>query len=48
MESVLGLHRATKGPSDKKTRHFESSAEAMAAYHKGEIELNDPIEIKGL
>ncbi len=48
MESILGLHRATQAPSDKKTKHFESQEEAMAAYHKGEIELNDPIEIKRL
>jgi DNA-directed RNA polymerase beta subunit len=47
MESILGLHRATQAPSGKKTKHFESQAEAMAAYHRGEIMLNDPIEIKG-
>lgn len=46
MESLLGLHRATKAPSDKKTRHFASTEEAMAAYHRGEISLNDPIEVE--
>lgn len=45
MESLLGLNRATRAPSAKKTRHFGSQEEAMAAYHRGEIELNDPIEI---
>jgi DNA-directed RNA polymerase beta subunit len=46
MESLLGLHRATRAPSDKKTRHFATTEEAMAAYHRGEIALNDPIEIE--
>ena len=48
MESLLGLNRATRAPSTKKTRHFDTQHEAMEAYHKGEIELNDPIEIKRL
>jgi DNA-directed RNA polymerase beta' subunit len=48
MESLLGLNRATQAPSDKKTKHFETQEEAVAAYHKGEIALNDPIEIKRL
>jgi DNA-directed RNA polymerase subunit beta' len=47
MESVLGLHRATQAPSNKPVKHFESQEAALAAYHKGEISLNDPIEIKG-
>jgi len=46
MESLLGLHRATQAPNDKKTRHFASTEEAMAAYHRGEISLNDPIEVE--
>jgi DNA-directed RNA polymerase subunit beta len=46
MESLLGLHRATRTPSDKKTRHFATTEEAMAAYHRGEIALNDPIEVE--
>lgn len=48
MESLMGLNRATRTPSDKRTRHFETQEAAMAAYHGGEIELNDPIEIKRL
>jgi DNA-directed RNA polymerase beta subunit len=47
MEAVLGLHRATQAASSSKTKHFESQEEAMAAYHRGDIALNDPIEIKG-
>lgn len=47
MESVLGLHRATQEASSKPVKHFGSQEEALAAYHRGEIALNDPIEIKG-
>jgi len=47
MEAVLGLHRATQVATNKKLKHFESQEEAMAAYHRGDITLNDPIEIKG-
>jgi DNA-directed RNA polymerase beta subunit len=47
MESLMGLNRATRAPSREKTRHFASQEEAMAAYHRGEIALNDPIEIRG-
>lgn len=47
-DAVLGLHRATQTPSGEQTRYFETQAEAMAAYHGGEIALNDPIEIKHL
>lgn len=46
MESLMGLNRATQAPSNKRTHHFESQEEALAAYHKGEIALNDPIEIR--
>jgi DNA-directed RNA polymerase subunit beta' len=45
MEAVLGLHRATQAPSNKKVRHFESTKDALAAYHRGEINLNDPVKI---
>lgn len=46
MESLLGLHRATQPPSNAKTKHFETQEEALAAYHRGDITLNDPIEIR--
>jgi hypothetical protein len=45
MESVLGLHRATQAASGKALKHFATQAEAMAAYHRGDITLNDPIKI---
>ncbi len=47
MESVLGLHRATQtSPSDRKVRRFSTREEALAAYHRGEIDLRDPVEIE--
>jgi DNA-directed RNA polymerase subunit beta len=46
MEAVLGLHRATQNASGSKIKHFETQGAAMAAYHRGEITLNDPIEIR--
>lgn len=45
MEAVLGLHRATQQSSGKKPRGFTSSQDALAAYHRGEIALNDPVEV---
>lgn len=47
MEAVLGLHRATQAPAKKRARSFESTEEALAAYHRGEIGLNDPVRIGG-
>lgn len=46
MESLLGLHRATQASSGKKIRRFGTRAEALAAYHRGEIDLRDPVEIE--
>lgn len=45
MESLIGLHRATHAASNKAVTHYANQADAMAAYHKGEIALNDPITI---
>lgn len=45
MEAVLGLHRATQDSSNKRTKSFESSKDALAAYHRNEIALNDPIVV---
>lgn len=45
MEAVLGLHRATRASSNKRTRSFESTKDALAAYHRGEIDLHDPVKI---
>jgi hypothetical protein len=45
MEAVLGIHLATRAASGKK-HTFKSKEEAVAAYHRGEVELNDTVEIK--
>jgi DNA-directed RNA polymerase subunit beta' len=45
MESIMGLHRATQPSSDKKTRSFASTEDALAAYHRGEVALNDSVKI---
>lgn len=45
MEAVLGLHRATQAPSSQPARRFESLQDAKAAYHRGEIALNDPVHV---
>ena len=45
MEALMGLHRMTGTPTGGKVHHFDSQEEALAAYHKGEITLTDPIEI---
>jgi DNA-directed RNA polymerase beta subunit len=45
MESIMGLHRATRPSSDKKTKSFASTEEALGAYHRGELDLNDPVKI---
>lgn len=46
MESLIGLHRATQKSNGKKTKRFGTREEAMAAYHRGEISLQDPVEIE--
>lgn len=45
MEAVLGLHRATQAASDRPARRFESLQDARAAYHRGEVALNDPVHV---
>ena len=47
-EMLMGLWKLT-GPANegKPVKVFNSVAEARAAYHKGEIDVNDPIEIRG-
>jgi DNA-directed RNA polymerase subunit beta' len=44
-ENLPGFYYATKPPTGKPTRYFTSDAEAMAAYRKGEIRIDDPISI---
>jgi DNA-directed RNA polymerase beta subunit len=44
-DSILGLHLATQASTGKK-QIFKSKEEAMAAYHRGEVTLQTPVEIK--
>lgn len=46
MEAVIGLHRATQPMTNKETKNFDSRGDALAAYHRGEINLSDPIDVK--
>jgi len=45
MEYLGGIWQATASPKSKKPRIFTSKEAAIAAYHRGEIGLNDPVEI---
>jgi DNA-directed RNA polymerase subunit beta len=46
-EAVLGVHLASKAPAAKpgKVHKFKTKSDAMAAYKKGEITLQDQVEI---
>lgn len=48
MESVMGITQAAGVVMDasKKTRHFDTKEDLMAAYRKGDVELGDPIEVR--
>lgn len=47
MEAVLGLHLASKpGKAGGKVHTFKTHADAVAAYKKGEITLQDYVEVK--
>ena len=45
MEAVIGLHRATGLSNGGKAKHFANKADALAAYHRGEVGLQDEVEI---
>ena len=47
MEAVLGIALASKDPHkpDGKVHHFKTRADAMAAYKKGELSLQDHVKI---
>ncbi len=46
MEAILGVHLATLAPTvGGKIHKFKTKADAMAAYHRGEITLTDKVEI---
>lgn len=45
-EAIIGFTHASKlPPSNKPVKHFKSMDEAIAAYKRGEIAANDPIEV---
>lgn len=45
-EQVSGLWALTRGRTRKPTRYFSTKAEAVAAYRRGEVGPNDPVEIR--
>jgi hypothetical protein len=45
MEAMLGLHLATRSPSSK-VHQFKTRDEALAAYKRGEVALNDQVELR--
>jgi DNA-directed RNA polymerase beta subunit len=47
-EMALGLYLLTRAAEKKGVKYFDSSEAAKAAYRRGEIGPNDPIEIRGL
>jgi len=47
MEMTLGLFQMTKDPNKKPVQRFANIQEARKAYARGEIKMNDPIEVKG-
>lgn len=45
-EAVMGVYLATKDKQKGAARVFDTKADAVAAYHRGEIGLNTPVTIK--
>jgi len=46
-EAVEALHMASAAKASGKTQKFKNKADMMAAYYKGDITLNTPVEISG-
>jgi hypothetical protein len=46
-ESILGAFNATTPHASKPTVTFPDRASALAAYHRGEIDINTPVKIAG-
>ena len=44
-EAIIGLYRVSQAAGEGKPKKFKSREEAIEAYHKGEVRLNDPVEI---
>jgi len=45
MEYLWGIWNATKSPKNQKPRIFENKEAAIAAYRRGELDINTPIQI---
>jgi DNA-directed RNA polymerase subunit beta' len=45
-EAIMGVYQATGAKATGKARTFASKADAMAAYHRGEIGLGTPVNIR--
>lgn len=45
-EQISGLWALTRGSTRKPVRYFGSKSEAIAAYRRGEIGPNDPVEVR--
>jgi hypothetical protein len=45
-ESIAGVYLASSAKAQGPVKKFNSKADAIAAYHRGEITLNTPVEIK--
>lgn len=45
-EAVIGSYKATMGtPTNKPVKKFKNREDALAAYRRGEIGINDPVEV---
>ena len=46
-EAIIGVYKATEGKATpgKKRRSFATSREALDAYNRGDVGINDPVEI---
>ncbi len=44
-EQILGLFNLTQPEKNKPVKYFRSKEDAKMAYARGEIDMNDPIEI---
>ena len=46
-EAIIGAYLATRTPASGATKTFATKADAMAAYKRGEIQMNTPVKIQG-
>jgi hypothetical protein len=46
MDYLHGLYVASSNPTSKPAKEYNTDAEAIAAYKRGELDVNDPVRIK--